>query len=374
MTTPIRGLLHDLDHRCRNLVADFRRDRSGEIPQVQAYVAKLLRLVERASRRVEGLLSDPGFEDESIAQHLFFDYKRLAEFVKSMEVGPAFVLARFGDSDRAATRLLAHICDDIGFPHEPPICSATSADYYWTQEDGELVYMPFTETRHMLTWPDLYHELAHIVVARDRDNILVPCEDITIRYFQQQLQEARSKNWPTASIDILADAEENWLDAWLLEFCCDMIAAYCSGPSYAWCNLRLCANQGLDPKSLYRGNHTHPADWARAQAVDVVLQRTGWREESRAVLSDLEELVKVSSSQPLESFGLSYPIPLIHAIADTVIDYCEQSPLDGYIQGQERTGPTQGIHEAWTAFHDTPDDFCTNESTMSKELLAPSSR
>ena len=69
MSEPLRRLLHDLDHRCDNLIADFRRDRSGEVPEIQAYVATLLSLVERTSERVRVLLADPDFQDESIAQH-----------------------------------------------------------------------------------------------------------------------------------------------------------------------------------------------------------------------------------------------------------------------------------------------------------------
>lgn len=374
MSEPLRRLLHDLDHRCDNLITDFRRDRSDEVPEIQAYVAKLLSLVERASKRVRMLLADPDFKDESIAQHLFYNYKRLAEFAQSMEVGPAFVLERFNDSDRAASRLVRRICEDIGFPHSAPLCSATSADYYWTRVDVDLVYMPFTETRHVLTWPDLYHELAHILAGRDPYNILVPCEDITIRYFQQQFQEAKSKNWPTASVELLREAMYNWQDTWLLEFCCDMIATYCAGPAYGWCNLRLCTNQGLDATSVYGGNPTHPADWARAQAVDVMLQRIGWGEASRAILKDLNDLIKVSSTEPLEGFELTYPMPLIEAIAETVIDYCERSPLKGFRKGHSRNGPTQHIHEAWIAFREAPDVFATKERALSQELLAPSSR
>ncbi len=371
MSEPLRRLLHDLDHRCDNLIADFRRDRSGEVPEIQAYVATLLSLVERTSERVRVLLADPDFQDESIAQHLFYNYKRLAEIVQLMEVGPAFVLARFNDSDRAASRLIARICEDIGFPHRAPVCSATSAEYYWTRVDVDLVYMPFTETRHVLTWPDLYHELAHILVARDPDNILVPCEDLTIRYFQRQFQEAQSKNWPTASIELLAEGMDNWLDTWLLEFCCDMIAAFWAGPAYGWCNLRLSTNQGLDATSVYGGNPTHPADWARAQAVDVVLQRTGWREASRAILGDLDDLIKVSPCEPLEGFDLTYPIPLIEAIAERVIDYCDRSSMKGFVEGDARSnGPTQHIHDAWIAFREAPDKFAAKERKLSRELLA----
>lgn len=371
MSEPLRGLLHDLSHRCDNLIEEFRRDRSREVPEIQAYVAKLLGLVERASARVKILLDDPDFLDESIAQHLFYDYKRLAEFVKSMEVGPSFVLGRFNHSDRAASGLLARICEDICFPYNAPLCSATSADYYWTQVDVDLVYMPYSETRHVLTWPDLYHELAHILVPRDPDKILVPCEDLTIRFFHQQLQEARSKNWPTASIDLLAAAEENWLDTWLLEFCCDVIAAYCAGPAYSWCNLRLCTNQGLDASSVYSGNHTHPADWARAEAVDAALQRTGWSKESCAILREFETLIKISSSKPVEGFHLTYPKPLIKAIVKSVIDYCEQSTLEGFLKGNFRNGPTWQIHEAWISFRKAPATFPSKERALSQALLAP---
>ena len=371
MSEPLRRFLHDLDHRCNNLITDFRRDRSGEAPEIQAYVSRLLGLVERASDRVGTLLTDPDFQDESIAQHLFYNYKRLAEIVQLMEVGPAFVLDRFNDDDRAASHLIAQICEDIEFPHSAPICSATSAEYYWTRVDVDLVYMPFTETRHVLTWPDLYHEIAHIVVARDPDSVLVPCEDTTIRYFRSQFQEAHAKNWPTASIELLTEAMDNWLDTWLLEFCCDMIAAYCAGPAYGWCNLRLCTNQGLDAMSVYGGNPTHPADLARAQAVDVVLNKTGWGDASRAILGDLDVLIKVSPSEPLEGFELVYPMALIEDIANIVIDYCEQSPLRGFIEGARRNGPTQDIHDAWIAFREAPDQFATRERTLSRELLAP---
>ena len=231
--------------------------------------------------------------------------------------------------------------------------------------------MPFTETRHVLTWPDLYHEIAHIVVARDPNSVLVPCEDMTISFFQGQFLEAQAKNWPTASIELLTESMNDWLDGWLLEFCCDMIAAYCAGPAFGWCNWRLCSSRGLDSVEVYGGNPTHPADLARAQAVDVVLHQTGCGDESRAVLRDLDHLIEVSPSEPLEGFELVYPMALIEGIAKTVINYCERSPLRGFIRGTRRSGPTQDIHDAWIAFREAPDQFATRERTLSRELLAP---
>lgn len=371
MSEPLRRFLHDLDNRCNNLIADFRRDRTNEAPEIQAYVARMLRLVERTSKRVSKLLTAPDFGNESIAQHLFYNYKRLAEFVQSMEVGPAFVLERFNDSDRAASRLVARICKDTGFPHDAPLCSATSAEYYWTQVDVDLVYMPFTETRHVLTWPDIYHELAHILVSRDHDNILEPCEDLTIRYFRQQVQEAMSKNWTSASMKLLADAEDKWLNTWLVEFCCDMIASYCAGPAYGWCNLRVCTNHGLDTVSVFGGNATHPADWARALAIDVMLQRTDWQEESRSILGDFRELIDVSSCESIAGFELTYPVPLIETIAETVFNYCDRSSLEGFLEGKSGNGPTQSIHDAWNSFREAPAEFAAKERTLSQALLAP---
>ena len=371
MSEPLRRFLHDLDNRCNNLITDFRRDRSNETPLTQAYVAKMLRLVERTSERISMLLTAPDFGNELIAQHLFYDYKRLAEFVQTMEVGPAFVLERFNDSDRAASRLIARICKDIGFPHDAPLCSATSAEYYWTQVDVDLVYMPFTETRHVLTWPDLYHELAHILVGRDSDSILEPCEDLAIRYFRKQVQAAKSKNWPLASLELIGDAEDNWLNTWLVEFCCDMIASYCAGPAYGWCNLRVCTNHGLDTISVYGGNSTHPADWARSLAIDVMLQRTGWQIESDNILKDFQELIKVSPCEPIAGFELIYPKPLIEKIAETVFHYCNRSSLEGFLEEKENNGPTQSIHEAWKSFREAPDEFAVKERNLSQKLLAP---
>ncbi len=105
--------------------------------------------------------------------------------------------------------------------------------------------------------------------------------------------------------------------------------------------------------------------------MDVVLQRTGWREASRAILGDLDDLIKVSPCEPLEGFDLTYPIPLIEAIAERVIDYCDRSSMKGFVEGDARSnGPTQHIHDAWIAFREAPDKFAAKERKLSRELLA----
>ncbi len=72
----------------------------------------------------------------------------------------------------------------------------------------------------------------------------------------------------------------------------------------------------------------------------------------------------------MEGFDLTYPITLIEAIAESVIDYCDRSSMNGFAEGDARYGPTQHIHDARIAFREAPDEFAAKERTVRCKLSA----
>src|ERR1039458_1515534 len=132
----------------------------------------------------------------------------------------------------------------------------------------DIIVTPQTQAGELLALPDLYHELAHFIVFRQRAILEARLLGLIHKFFADSLRRGRQQGLPEASLKSIADNYELWKGSWHVEFACDMIATFWCGPAYGWANLRLSATRG-DP---YQDSATHPADDARRAGVACILR------------------------------------------------------------------------------------------------------
>ncbi len=203
MASLLHQLLHDVGQRCSYLISELDRVKANLPPEAHAYRDKMAALLQWAARHVSTLLNDPGIQNPHFARNYYYDYKRLAELVQAMEEGPVLALGRYSAEDRMVTMVVQRICDETGYPYDKPLCSAMSAQYYWALTGMDLIFVPCSEPLHLLGLADLYHELAHFVLYRKANSLILPFERIVDQHFDQAVREARQKGWPSRSLDAL---------------------------------------------------------------------------------------------------------------------------------------------------------------------------
>lgn len=260
---PLLGaLLFDARERCRHLVAEAEQVAARLPPLAGEHLSSMRHRLDRFRELLDALIASPDVQHPELARHIYFAYKRITEFLQAFEERTLLVAGRFTEADLVATRLVLRICEEIGFPYRAPLCSTVSAQYYWADPGMDIVFVTPCAHAHLLGLPDIYHELGHFLLHRERRRILVALERIVDDYFNTAVQDANRRNWPRGSIEALEGSRKDWKRSWLLEFACDMFAAFCAGPAYGWCNVRLCTNLS---ENVVAGSHSHPADAARAR-------------------------------------------------------------------------------------------------------------
>lgn len=176
MSSLLHQLLHDLRQRCGHLLEELKKlDHLKD--EARQHSDQTQRRVERTGRIIEQFLADPGLNHPLLVRNYYHDYKRLSETVFNLEAGPVIALKHFQDYDRDITRIVACICREIGYPYSAPLCVALSSQYYWAIPAADLVFVPCSEPFHLLSLADLYHELAHFILEREKARLCATPSD-----------------------------------------------------------------------------------------------------------------------------------------------------------------------------------------------------
>lgn len=368
MSSLLSELLHDLRQRCGHLLEELRRlDRLP--PEAERYRLTTEKRVERTGQIIELVLADPGLSHPLLVRNYYHDYKRLSETVFNLEAGPVIALKHFEDDDRDITRIVARICREIGYPYDPPLCVALSCQYYWALPSADLVFVPCSEPFHLLSLADLYHELAHFILEREKTRLVAPLLVIIDDYFQKQLRDARQNTWPAESVNRIRERLARWSGGWFEEFAADMLATYWAGPAFGWCNLRLCTNQSVE---LFVGADVHPADDARHAAVRAMLAQTGHQPAAARIDTRWQELVALSGQSPPAEYGLTYPADLLDQIAAAVHTFARDvglTPWTGAPAGPDLHIGTL-LNHSWDGFFSDPAAFAAHEKQQIDAIRA----
>lgn len=352
----LHRLLIDLQGRCSEALSTWKTVEPTLPPEAKRYAESIRqRLLERAGAHVDRLLKDPDLADPQFARSFYIDYKRVVELIQQIEEGSLLAICRYRAEDRFASLLVDQIATEIGYPKPAPLCSATSTQYFFAHTGLDLIFVPCAEPYRLLGLSDLYHELAHFLLFRFSPQFLVPIEAEIDSYFDQAVKDARQKAWVQTLIDELEAHRKSWKREWMIEFGADMVAAYCAGPAYGWANVRLCSNASAD---LFAGASTHPADAARAIAIDVVLRRIGCTSEATEIESEWKELLGLTAQAKPQGFDLAYPLPLLDKLAASVVAACKSVGLKA--DSQKPNGGidvTFTLNEAWRQFRAKADGF-----------------
>jgi len=312
---------------------------------------------------VDAVLSDPDVSRPEFAKNFYHTYKRLSELAQAIDEGPLFALSRFRMEDRFLTLVVRDACRECRYPDEAPICAAMSSQYYCATIEMNLILVPHGEASHLLGWADLYHELAHFIVARNESTVLKPLMDLVSSHFANAIDEATRSGWSPGAIEELRQFRNLWLGDWIVEFACDLFATFATRLSFAWSNLRLCARMSTDVFGTVR---SHPADAARTQAILEMLALVSDGKEKEFIEDRWAELLSTIGAVEPQSFRTAYPITLLRDLACQAKQSFEALGLKPYTSKEDRIGDL--LNEAWKHFQSHPESFARWEGAQMEEL------
>jgi len=361
------GLLHlvtDLTHRLGRLKS-FLEDRSPTLPPIAAPHAKgLLGRVERALTAAEALLVEPNIGHPTLGRHYFYDYKRLAEFTQQFEEWPAMVLERFGPTDEAISSVVTRICKEVGYPHAPPLCASLSLQYFAAIPSHDLVVTPATVGKDLLSWPDIYHEMGHFLLARHEAHLAKPMRAAIDAHYAAAIAKAKLSSWPVGAIEELDRFRTLWSGSWVLEFGSDMLATLLCGPAFGHSNVRLSAVVSHD---VFDWSSSHPADDARSTAICKMLRAMGLASEAVHVGRQWAAFLALCGDTRPQTYGLAFPNSLLDEVVRVIKDGATSLGLVTYRTVANSVATT--LNTAWSEFAHDPKAFDAWQRSRLAELL-----
>jgi hypothetical protein len=360
----VLGLILDLEQRCHRLL--HMLDAHPGHPDV----ARFRQITANDLTKLQGDIKALGVSDlvryESLWTYALSEYQQLSESVALIEQYAMPVILNYTDHDHRFCQWLKVLVAETGFPPNLfPVVTATSDQYYWTQPVMGIVGIPIGEQGGILGWPDLTHELAHILLAA-RPQFLSDFTPITNQYFRKKRDSLRDLNASDVDNQWLSEAQIKWGEkaegTWRVEIAADLIATYLMGPSYGWQHIRLGMNQGGDPFDPSPGDAItrHPADQARLNAILAMLRLLHLDSDASGIEKQWLELLDLDlRGTPPQGFELYYPPELLQELAEIVFSRCQEERLIAFSTRQGTTGLSvvELIDQAWRQFNCNPAGF-----------------
>ncbi|SPP92794.1 hypothetical protein [Bradyrhizobium vignae] len=295
-------------------------------------------------------------------------FRRLVEDLDLIEMVALTALERTTPEDLFLTPFVNAICKELAYPLLPPVVTASSSQYFFIYSDFHLLFVPLMEGHFLLHLPDLYHELAHPLLASTHRNdpltepIRAALWDLTTeagRHFESQIAAVHRGRTPRDIGDLSRSAEFSWAAAWGAEFFCDIFATCTVGPAFAWSHLHLHSKRGQRQPAYSVpefGTSSHPADDARMQVILSTLRRLGFDEVAGEISQLWRSLVRVAEPTVPPEFARCYPTELLELCVDKAM---EATPaMSCHLAGPVLTGAVRGVlNEAWTRLWERPSEY-----------------
>jgi hypothetical protein len=365
MPSLLQKLLLDLKRRGNWILGELAAVEKGLPADFNTHRKGVAQRLTRAVALVERMLCDPDLADPKLEPNFFMDFKRVSELIVSVEDTSLLILKRCSPEDRFLTSLLGQICREVGYKDPPPLCGALSFQYFQALMETDIVMTPQGQASELLALPDLYHELAHFVVFRQRPALEVPVLAIIHKYFADVVRKGRQQGLPQATMDAIGKSSALWTSLWHVEFACDMVATYWCGPAYGLANLRLSAIRG-DP---YQDSGTHPADDARKTGIECILKLAGGTVAANEIDRMWQDLKRLSPSIQPAGYVKRYPTQLLEQVAQCVYQGCAGLGFQRFSQHQSESAIVgTAIAQAWEAFQRDAATFAAYEASAIQAL------
>jgi len=357
------GLISDLLTRCSRLIELIAESPLQD--DVAQYAQEMQSRLKVLRQQISILNNSDMTRETVLFRQAYEEYQDFSREVAMVEQFAIPVMLRYDDRARYASRLIKSLMTEIGCPPEfAPIASATSSQYYWAKPELHIISMPAGDLGGVLGWPDLLHEIAHILLKTWPD-FLKAFAPIVRNHFKRKRQDIADIGGGEHDNRWLLNAQMKWGQreeaTWQIEMAANLIATFVGGPSFGWQHLRLFINHSNTPFFPSPGDPLmeHPADQAQLDGILMMLSLLNLEQERRDIEKRWSEILSVSGySQSPQGFDLYYPPEILTGITQTVFDSCQAHKLVAFTDRQpDASHWITLIDQAWRRFNSTPGEY-----------------
>ncbi len=276
---------------------------------------------------LEQFITNPKYLVISNQSRKLIDFQEVVKYTDYLENKIIAPLSRWGNDDLKITKFIQKVCTEIKYPLLSPVASRLSQEYYCIDTKFNHMRVPLLESEFLLHIPDLYHELAHPIIAMTNDPRVSKFQDCLgqfISYAENHCQREINiymKNNGHEEAGYLDLFNQSWVN-WGIELFCDLFAIYTLGPAYAWANLHLCVKRGSNPfETPYFETSSHPADDARMQVMLHGLDLIGFKTEAKAISKYWHKYILLNGNETTSNFKMAFP--------KEILEHCAAMALEG---------------------------------------------
>ena len=356
----IKGVIHDLLNRSEKLLSKL--ESPGLFPEVDAdFLFNTTRLLRGLQFEINELIGSGNLEVDELLPNLMAKYNTFYERLMSIELFRYLVIIHYGEPEVYFKRLIHRIYSEIGSMQKEPVVSTISNpdSYYWAFPAHDIIAVPNGEEKSLLTLPDIYHEIAHLIYSQSQEYLVKDINQKVETYYNDELQRVINEDRPDELKAYLTERKAFWKGAWVMEFACDLIATYLVGPAYGWANLKLCTISSAQQKIYEDDSGNHPSDESRMRAIFKMLELTGQIDEKTELVEKWNNFLGAANNPIAPDYAYAFPDELIDQLAEYVLRGCQIIALKGYPEQVSTIGApvAKVLNQAWQEVMLRPLDF-----------------
>jgi hypothetical protein len=319
---------------------------------------------DEARRLAQAILEIATARDASplIRRREISRYRRCVAAGRFAEYFVVPFLRGFDDTAMELTDLCRRITTAVDWPHSGwPLVARGATNYFHfiADEEDELILAPALAGSTVLPLPDLVHEMAHALVRNGERRQTLLAEWCSDDYVVVRVVEALGES------KFARMAARHWVEHGVEEIACDAIAAWVTGPAYAWQHIRACWGRE-EGKSVYDDSDYHPPDHARFEVIELALSRVGGQDELdeireawNRIIGDDESLGdQGGDAAPLPT---PYPSELVLEFVDEVLQGCVRVGIRPFADALAADDPCRIFSDGWREMRSEPAAFDRKE-------------
>ncbi len=330
MTKFIKAIFFDLTGRIEKMLEELASPKiSKEIDP--AFLQETERLLLELKNEIAALINSGDLEIEALASNNVIKYNTLHEGLLTIELFRYLIIINYGDAEEYFKKKIKRIYTEINCLQNPPIITtiSNSENYYWALPSYDIIAVPTGEERSLLNLPDLYHEMGHLIYNQYAYYLKGSIEQSLKKYYADEIQRVVNEQRSASLIPFFREKLNYWIDSWVMEFTCDMIAVYLVGPAYAWTNLKLTTlSSGKD--QIYLDSPSHPSDEARMRAIFYLLEKMGHTAELAEIKLSWDAFLNATANGVPQNYAFVFPQIFLQELADNVLAGCQSIDLKSY--------------------------------------------
>ncbi len=306
------------------------------------------------------LVESGDLEIEALASNNVIKYNTLYEALLTIELFRYLIIINYGKAEEYFKKKIKRIYREINCLQNPPLVTtiSNSESYYWALPSYDIIAVPTGEEQSLLNLPDLYHEMGHLIYNQYAQFLKGSIEQYLTKYYNTEIQRVVNEQRAAWLITFFREKLNYWIESWIMEFTCDLIAVYLVGPAYAWTNLKL-TTLSSGQNQIFIDSPSHPSDESRMRIIFFLLEKMGHTQELTEIKKSWEAFLSATANVVPPNYQSIFPQTFLEELAENVYAGCKAIDLKSYKEQVDEHGiPVSKIlNDAWEQLFANPSAF-----------------